>query len=89
MSLNIICIFLVLCNCETNNKYKIKDPQGRDLFKAEEDNDICTLNCCGNRRPFDMKISDMSGQEVIHLTRPLRCGTCCFPCCLQVSFCYI
>ena len=22
-------------------------------------------------------------REVIHLNRPLRCDSCCFPCCLQ------
>ena len=30
-----------------------------------------------------MNITDMQGQEVIHLNRPLRCQGCCFPCCLQ------
>jgi len=34
-------------------------------------------------RPFDMNITDMTGNEVIHLNRPLRCQACCFPCCLQ------
>ena len=32
-----------------------------------------------------MNITDLMGQEVIHLNRPLRCQSCCFPCCLQVS----
>ena len=32
-----------------------------------------------------MNITDLMGQEVIHLNRPLRCQLCCFPCCLQVS----
>ena len=36
-------------------------------------------------RCFDMNITDLMGQEVIHLNRPLRCQLCCFPCCLQVS----
>ncbi|XP_046708085.1 phospholipid scramblase 1-like isoform X3 [Silurus meridionalis] len=26
---------------------------------------------------------DNLGYEVMRLTRPLRCGSCCFPCCLQ------
>ena len=30
-----------------------------------------------------MTITDLMGQEVIHLNRPLRCQLCCFPCCLQ------
>ena len=38
-------------------------------------------------RCFDMNITDLMGQEVIHLYRPFRCQSCCFPCCccLQVS----
>uniref|UniRef100_A0A8C6QDD7 Phospholipid scramblase n=1 Tax=Nannospalax galili TaxID=1026970 RepID=A0A8C6QDD7_NANGA len=48
-----------------------------------EDNDCCTRNCCGAARPFTMKILDNMGQEVIAPERPLRCSSCCFPCCLQ------
>merc|ERR1740128_1117210 len=38
---------------------------------------------CGPGRPFDMIITDNAEREVIHLIRPLRCNSCCFPCCLQ------
>ena len=72
------------------------------VYKAKEDSDCCTRNCCGpgrwfnldqvrenicmlTHRCFDMNITDLMGQEVIHLNRPLRCQLCCFPCCLQVS----
>ena len=47
------------------------------------DTDCCTRQCCGPSRPFDMKILDNHQREVIHLTRPLRCSSCFFPCCLQ------
>lgn len=30
-----------------------------------------------------MRIMDIYKNEVIHLYRPLRCDSCCFPCCLQ------
>ena len=30
-----------------------------------------------------MALKDNSNQEVIHLSRPLRCSICWFPCCLQ------
>ncbi|XP_021968253.1 phospholipid scramblase 1 [Folsomia candida] len=73
----------VILGCETNNKYIVKDAAGRDMFTAKESTDFCTRQCCGNIRPFDLLIKDFSGQEVIHLTRPLACGSCCFPCCLQ------
>lgn len=73
----------VVTGAETNNKYQIFDNTGREMFYAGEDNDCCTRNVCGSKRPFDMKIIDRSGMEVIHLYRPLGCGSCCFPCCLQ------
>ncbi|XP_076363257.1 phospholipid scramblase 1-like [Tachypleus tridentatus] len=68
---------------ETANKYEVKNNMGQKLYFAAEDTDCCTRNCCGPMRPFDMKILDNGGREVIHLYRPLRCDSCCFPCCLQ------
>lgn len=47
------------------------------------DTDCCTRQCCGPARPFEMKILDNQQREVIHLSRPLRCSSCWFPCCLQ------
>ena len=69
---------------ETKNKYKIKNSLGQEIYKAKEDTDCCTRMCCGPIRPFDMKITDNSENEVIHLYRPLNCQSCCFPCCLQM-----
>ncbi|XP_046854127.1 phospholipid scramblase 2-like isoform X2 [Xenia sp. Carnegie-2017] len=68
---------------ETNNKYKIQNSLGQQVYFAAEDTDCCTRQCCGSSRPFDIKILDNMQREVIHLTRPLRCSSCCFPCCLQ------
>lgn len=68
---------------ETSNKYKIKNVLGQNVYKAVEDTDCCTRIACGPARPFDMIIKDNADREVIHLNRPLRCSTCCFPCCLQ------
>ncbi|XP_029184844.1 phospholipid scramblase 2-like isoform X2 [Acropora millepora] len=60
---------------ETNNKYKILNSMGQQVFFAAEDTDSCTGQ--------EMKILDNMQREVIHLTRPLRCSFCLFPCCLQ------
>ncbi|MCL4133686.1 UNVERIFIED_CONTAM: hypothetical protein GTU68_048025, partial [Idotea baltica] len=68
---------------ETKNKYKIKNSLGQQVYYAKEDTDCCTRNCCGPKRPFDMRILDNLENEVIHLNRPLACDTCFFPCCLQ------
>jgi len=68
---------------ETQNKYKVFNSLGQQVYKAKEDSGCCTRQCCGPGRCFDMNITDMQEQEVIHLNRPLRCQACCFPCCLQ------
>ncbi|KAJ8342986.1 hypothetical protein SKAU_G00329140 [Synaphobranchus kaupii] len=72
-----------LTGFETSNKYEIKNSLGQQIYMAKERSDCCTRNCCGSLRRFDLKIKDNSGQEVIHLVRPWRCASCCFPCCLQ------
>lgn len=68
---------------ETNNQYEVKNSLGQVIYLAEEDNDFMTRNCCGNIRPFEMTITDHAGREVLHLSRPLRCQSCLFPCFLQ------
>nr|XP_060623746.1 phospholipid scramblase 2-like [Anolis sagrei ordinatus] len=73
----------ILTGFETCNKYEIKNSLGQRVYFAAEESDCCTRNCCGPSRPFTMKIMDNMGQEVIELLRPLRCSSCCFPCCLQ------
>ncbi|ELK35947.1 Phospholipid scramblase 1 [Myotis davidii] len=73
----------VLTGFETNNKYEIKNSLGQRIYFVTEDNNCCTRNTCGAHRPFTMRILDLMGQEVITLERPLRCTSCCCPCCLQ------
>ncbi|KAM9359779.1 phospholipid scramblase 1-like [Symphorus nematophorus] len=68
---------------EMNNAYTVKNSMGQQVFMATEENDIFTMQVCGPARPFTMHIHDNMGQEVLTLTRPLRCIGCCFPCCLQ------
>ncbi|ELK07732.1 phospholipid scramblase 2 isoform X1 [Pteropus alecto] len=73
----------VLIGFETNNRYEIKNSLGQRIYFAAEDTDCCTRNCCGASRPFTMRILDNMGREVMTLERPLRCTSCCCPCCLQ------
>ncbi|XP_062069446.1 phospholipid scramblase 1-like isoform X2 [Lepus europaeus] len=73
----------VLTGFETQNKYEIRNSLGQRVFLAVEDTDCCTRNCCGASRPFTLRILDNTGREVMTLERPLRCNSCCFPCCLQ------
>ncbi|ELK07731.1 Phospholipid scramblase 1 [Pteropus alecto] len=76
-------MLLALTSFETNNKYEIKNRFGQRIYFAAEDTDCCTRNSCGASRPFTMRILDNMGREVITLERPLRCASCCCPCCLQ------
>uniref|UniRef100_A0A8B9TJ46 Phospholipid scramblase n=1 Tax=Anas platyrhynchos TaxID=8839 RepID=A0A8B9TJ46_ANAPL len=62
--------FSVFLGFESNNKYEIKNTLGQRIYFAVEDTDCCTRNFCGPSRPFTIR-------------RPLRCSSCCFPCCLQ------
>ncbi|XP_076335621.1 phospholipid scramblase 1-like isoform X2 [Tachypleus tridentatus] len=69
---------------ETANKYQVMNSMGQNIYFAAEDSHCCARYFCGPIRPFDMKILDNGGHEVIHLCRPLKCDSCCCPCCLQV-----
>ncbi|XP_007250734.1 phospholipid scramblase 2 isoform X1 [Astyanax mexicanus] len=68
---------------ETNNQYVVKNSLGQQVFLAAEENDFCTRTMCGPMRSFVLHLQDNTGREVLTLTRPLNCSSCCFPCCLQ------
>lgn len=76
-------ILEALVGFESKNKFTIKNSIGQKMYYAVEDSDCLTRNCCGPIRPFDMKILDNYQNQVMHLSRPLACDSCCFPCCLQ------
>ncbi|XP_009087422.4 phospholipid scramblase 1 isoform X2 [Serinus canaria] len=73
----------IVTGFEENNKYELKNALGQRVYFAAEDTDCLTRNCCGPARPFTLRIIDNLGREVITLHRPLRCNSCCCPCCLQ------
>lgn len=74
---------LALVGFESNNKYEVRNTLGQNVFYAVEENDCLNRQCCGPLRPFSIHILDNFGQEVITVTRPLKCMSCFFPCCLQ------
>lgn len=76
-------MFVALVGFESNNKYEIKNSVGQNVFYAVEENDCLTRQCCGPLRSFTIRILDNFGQEVITVSRPLKCMSCFFPCCLQ------
>lgn len=73
----------VITGWEMNNAYTVKNSMGQQVFVATEENYLFTLQMCGPARPFTIHLHDNMGQQVLTLTRPLRCASCCFPCCLQ------
>ena len=68
---------------ETKNKYEVFNSLGQQILYSKKDTDCCTRQCWGPIRPFDMTLTDIQGQELINLNRPLRCQCCCYSCCLQ------
>ncbi|XP_042322115.1 phospholipid scramblase 1-like [Sceloporus undulatus] len=73
----------VLTSFETCNRYEIRNDTGQRMYLVIEENNFCTLFCCGAARPFTIKIFDNMGHNIIQLMRPYRCSTCWYPCCLQ------
>ncbi|XP_018596475.1 phospholipid scramblase 2 isoform X2 [Scleropages formosus] len=72
-----------LAGFESNNKYEIRNSMGQNVFYAVEENDCLSRQCCGPLRSFTIRVLDNFGREVITVTRPLKCMSCFFPCCLQ------
>lgn len=72
-----------LVGIETNNQYDVCNSMGQKVYLDAEDTDCCTRNWCGPNRAFELRIIDHSQQEVIHLSRPLRCSCCLCFCCLM------
>lgn len=79
----LILLHPALIGFESNNKYEVRNAMGQNVFYAVEENDCLSRQCCGPLRPFTIHILDNFGQEVITITRPLKCMSCFFPCCLQ------
>ena len=75
----------VITGFETENKYEVKNSVGQKVFYATENSSWCSRIWCGNNWEFEMNIFDNSGNETIHISRPVACSGCCFPCCLQVN----
>ncbi|XP_041055152.1 phospholipid scramblase 1-like isoform X5 [Carcharodon carcharias] len=75
--------FAALTGFETKNKYELKNSLGQRVYYAVEDSEFCNRICCGSNRAFVIKILDNIGHTIMHLMRPLGCGSCCCPCCLH------
>ncbi|KAG7200544.1 hypothetical protein KM043_001105 [Ampulex compressa] len=77
-----------LVGWETENKYAISNIRGEQVYYAREKSHLLSRMCCGPIRDCEIRIHDGLGKEVLRMVRPLRCNSCCYPCCLQVMEVY-
>ncbi|XP_060777353.1 phospholipid scramblase 2-like [Neoarius graeffei] len=68
---------------ETNNQHVVKNSLGQQVWLAEEESVSCMRLVCSSVRSFVIHLQDDMGQEVFTLTRPLKCSSCWFLCCLR------
>uniref|UniRef100_A0A1I8JJI9 Phospholipid scramblase n=1 Tax=Macrostomum lignano TaxID=282301 RepID=A0A1I8JJI9_9PLAT len=66
----------ILTNWEARNRYRIKNSAGEQLLYATEESDVCARQCCGPQRSFIMHICDITGAEVLRVSRQLKCFAC-------------
>jgi len=53
------------------NKYTINNSMGQQVFLAEEKSDGLSRQVFGNRRSFDMEVTDNSGRSILHFNKTL------------------
>lgn len=79
-----------LTDIETQNKYKLVNSAGQQVYFATEETDTCLRQICGSVRGFVMHIVDNHGQEVMRVSRDFKCSAgccwciCCKACALEV-----
>eukprot|EP00058_Branchiostoma_floridae_P006284 XP_002591772.1 hypothetical protein BRAFLDRAFT_123522 [Branchiostoma floridae] len=82
-------LFEAFTGIEMNNKYKIKNSLGQQVYFAYEETDICMRIMCGNQRSFTIHVTDNNQQEVMRVRRDFKCcaGCCwCAGCCDCCAF---
>ncbi|KAK7075383.1 hypothetical protein SK128_024930, partial [Halocaridina rubra] len=70
--------------CEWNNSYVLQNYMEEEFMRAVEKTNYCTRQLICGMRNFEMSLLDNQGQEVMHISRPLKCQFClCTGSCLQ------
>ncbi|WAQ94276.1 PLS2-like protein [Mya arenaria] len=74
---------------EQQNKYRLMNSMGQQVYYAKEESGACERQCCQANRSFTMHITDNAGMEVVRLQREFRCvrDSCwfaCMDCCAHV-----
>jgi hypothetical protein len=68
----------VFTGFETNNKYRVFNSMGQQIYFAKEQTDICMRMLCGPNRGFEIHITDNMQQEIMTVRREFKC---CAGCC--------
>ncbi|KAJ3086749.1 Phospholipid scramblase 3 [Quaeritorhiza haematococci] len=79
----------IVTDIETENKYKIYNATGQQVYTAKEDSNFCIRQCCGSLRPFSMHITDQARREILTLTRPFSCDSPWLPFCIPCNACWL
>ncbi|XP_043093383.1 phospholipid scramblase 1-like [Puntigrus tetrazona] len=64
------CLAEVCCGVKPVDRYIVKDRHGHKVFSVLEDSDCCDRQFRGGARPFIMKVTNVSNQELLRLVHP-------------------
>jgi len=62
---------------EGANKYKVKDPEGRDMYFVAEESGCCMRQLCSPNHSMKLHMTDMAGRKVLTMDRPWTFNCCC------------
>ncbi|XP_064641883.1 phospholipid scramblase 2-like isoform X2 [Lineus longissimus] len=64
---------------EMNNKYRINNSMGQQIYFVKEETECCERQFMGPMRGFTMHVTDNLGAEVMRIVRPCKClAGCCW-----------
>lgn len=64
---------------ETNNRFKVLNTLGQQVYFIQEETDCFQRQCCGPGRGFILHVTDNNQQEVMRIERPFKClAGCCW-----------
>jgi len=86
VTLNVVVLVVACMGCTSKNTYKVKNHEGQDLYRAEENTGMFARQVCASNRTLNLAFTDKHGKEVIRIKRPVACTCCLIPCLLQVEF---
>lgn len=66
-------LFEAIVGIETNNKFKMYNASGQQIYFAGEDTNICMRNLCGPERGFVFHVVNNFNQPVFRLNRDFKC----------------